>query len=60
MNERERTKLLFGPYRCPAAAREPDHMPGPDALVVVTGVSDTRIPWPKCRPLEGRGRPPGF
>src|SRR5262245_23921215 len=56
MNQRERVKLLFGPYRAPALERgDRATCLYRDALVVVTGWSAGRIPWPRCRALDSRG-----
>jgi hypothetical protein len=57
MIDRERVRLLHGPYRTPKLR------PGDrttcllrDCEVVVTSISDVPIPWPRCRALgEGRG-----
>jgi hypothetical protein len=47
---------LFGPYE-PPALRQGDraHCLYRDADVVVTGWSDGRISWPRCRALGHRG-----
>ena len=51
MKDGHRSKLLFGPYQVPALKRS-----GRatclfrDCDVVVTGWSDARISWPRCRP----------
>ena len=54
----DKVKLLHGPYRCPRLRR------GDRAtclycgkLVIVTGMSSARIPWPLCLPAGGRGQP---
>ena len=57
MIDRDRVKLLHGPYRTPSLR------PGDRALcllrdcaVVITSITDSPIPWPRCRALgEGRG-----
>jgi hypothetical protein len=56
MTDRDRIKLLFGPYR-PPALRRGDRAVClyKDSLVVVTAWTDAPIPWPRCRPLEGHG-----
>jgi hypothetical protein len=53
---RDRIKLLFGPYNAPPLRR------GDRAFcllracdVVVTSWTDARIPWPRCRALDGTG-----
>jgi hypothetical protein len=53
MEDRERTKLLFGPYR-PPRLRKGDRAAClfKDCDVVVTGWTDARISWPRCRPLD--------
>src|SRR5262249_4531468 len=58
MNDADRIRLLFGPY-CPPALRKGDRATCLfwDCLVRVTGWSDARIPWPRCRPgASPRGR----
>ena len=56
MNERERVRLLHGPYRAPAL-RTGDRATClvRDCDVVVTGWSDARIPWPRCRRIGAPG-----
>jgi hypothetical protein len=56
MNHRDRIKLLFGPYR-PLALRRGDRASClyRDCDVVVTSWTAARIPWPRCRALDGRG-----
>jgi len=56
MTDLDRVKLLHGPYHPPllrVGDREVCLLR--DCLVVITGISNARIPWPRCRPLEGRG-----
>jgi hypothetical protein len=50
MTDRDRLKLLFGPYR-PPALRRGDRASCllRDCDVVITGWSAGRIPWPRCR-----------
>jgi hypothetical protein len=52
----DKVKLLFGPYT-PPPLRKGDRATClyRDCDVVVTGWSDGRIPWPRCRSLEARG-----
>src|SRR5262245_63475227 len=50
MTNRERVKLLFGPYRAPPLKRgDRATCLFRDREVVVTGWTDARIPWPRCR-----------
>jgi hypothetical protein len=51
MKDREHVKLLFGPYRAPRLKRG-DRATCLFKDVVVTGWTDARIPWPRCRPLD--------
>jgi hypothetical protein len=53
VTDRDRVKLLFGPYQAPALRR------GDTAFcllrecdVVITSWSAGRIPWPRCRPAD--------
>jgi hypothetical protein len=61
MNARDRVQLLFGPYKAPALRRG-----GRafcllrDCTVVVTSWTDARVPWPRCRALDGPGRGSGL
>jgi transposase-like protein len=49
----DRTKLLFGPYRAPALKRgDRAACLFKDCDVVVTGWTDARISWPRCRPVD--------
>ncbi len=54
MNEQDRVKLLFGPYR-PPALKKGDRATClfRDCEAVITGWTDALIPWPRCRALEG-------
>jgi hypothetical protein len=53
MTDRELTRLLFGPYRTPRLRRgDRAFCLYRDYAVVVVRISDTRIPWPRCRPLD--------
>src|SRR5207244_9826616 len=56
MTKRERRRLLFGPYT-PPALRRGDRATclARDGDVVVTGWSDARISWPRCRALGTHG-----
>ena len=48
--------MLHGPYALPALRKgERTTCLYRDALVVVTGWSHGRIPWPRCRTLGRRG-----
>jgi hypothetical protein len=49
----DRTRLLFGPYR-PPCLRKGDRATCfyRDCDVAVTGWTDARISWPRCRPLD--------
>jgi hypothetical protein len=53
MKDRERVKLLFGPY-CPPRLRRGDRAIClfKDCDVTVTGWTDARISWPRCRPVD--------
>jgi hypothetical protein len=54
VNDRERVKLLFSPYRAPALCRgDRGFCLLRDCTVVVNGWSSARIPWPQCRALGG-------
>jgi hypothetical protein len=56
MTNRERVKLLFGPYRAPLLKRgDRATCLFRDCTVVVTGWTDARIPWPRCRALGSTG-----
>jgi hypothetical protein len=49
----ERVRLLHGPYRTPRLRRgERAFCLFRDCDVIVTGWTDARIPWPRCRPLD--------
>jgi hypothetical protein len=56
MTDRDRVRLLFGPYR-PPALRRGDRASCllRDCDVVITGWSDGRISWPRCRALGTHG-----
>jgi len=58
MKDRERVKLLFGPYR-PPRLRRGDRATClfKDCDVVVTGWTDARISWPRCLPQGTKGHP---
>jgi hypothetical protein len=52
----DRVKLLFGPYKPPSLRRgDRAFCLLRDCTVVVTGWSSARIPWPRCRALDGTG-----
>jgi hypothetical protein len=56
MTDRDRVKLLFGPYQAPALRRgDRAFCLLRDCTVVVTSWSSDRIPWPRCRALDGTG-----
>jgi hypothetical protein len=61
MREPDRVKVLHGPYR-PPRLRKGDRAICllRDCDVVVTGWTDARIPWPRCRALDGPGRGSGI
>ncbi|HZY89153.1 MAG TPA: hypothetical protein VFE78_30300, partial [Gemmataceae bacterium] len=53
MHPRDRAKLLFGPYASPRLRRgDRAACLYKDCDVVVTGWTDARTPWPRCRPLD--------
>jgi hypothetical protein len=55
MTERERVKLLFGPYKTPRLKRgDRATCLLRDTDVVIIGMSNGRIPWPRCRPVGQR------
>jgi hypothetical protein len=52
----DRVRLLYGPYRQPALNRgDRTHCLVRDRDVVITGWSNARIPWPRCRALGTHG-----
>jgi hypothetical protein len=56
MTDRERVKLLSGPYTPPKLKRGDRAMClFRDCTVVITSMSAGRIPWPRCRALDQRG-----
>src|SRR5262249_55776165 len=56
MNDRERVKLLFGPYTPPKLKRgDRATCLVRDCTVVITAISACRSPWPRCRALDQRG-----
>jgi hypothetical protein len=58
MKDRDRVKLLFGPYRSPRLRRgDRAACLFKDCDVVVTGWTDARIPWPRCLPVGTKGHP---
>jgi hypothetical protein len=51
MRDADRVRLLFGPYQAPALKRgDRATCLYRDCDVVVTGWTDARISWPRCRP----------
>src|SRR6266852_913727 len=59
MIDRERLKLLFGPYKAPRLRRrDRAFCLFRDCDVVITSWTDARISWPRCRALDvGRSAP---
>src|SRR5262249_35085080 len=56
LTDRERVKLLSGPYTPPRLKRgDRATCLYRDCTVVVTSWSGGRIPWPRCRALDQRG-----
>ena len=56
MNARDRVKLLLGPYKAPSLRRgDRATCLLRDCTVVITSWSSARIPWPRCRALDGTG-----
>jgi hypothetical protein len=56
MRERDRVKLLGGPYWAPRLrVGDVTRCLYRDRDVIITGWSDAPIPWPRCRPRGGRG-----
>jgi hypothetical protein len=54
--DRERVKLLFGPYRAPHLKRgDRATCLYRDCAVVITTWSDAPIAWPRCRALDSSG-----
>jgi hypothetical protein len=52
----DKVRPLFGPYMPPPLQRgRRATCLYRDADVVVTGMSDGRIPWPRCRALDSPG-----
>jgi hypothetical protein len=53
MIDRERVKLLFGPYKA-APLRRGDRAVClvRDGDVIITSWTDAPIPWPRCRALD--------
>ncbi len=61
MNDRERSKLLFGPYKAPPLKRgDRTWCLYRDASVIVATWSDAPISWPRCYLAEGRARAHGL
>src|SRR5262249_57319537 len=56
MSRADRHKLHFGPYRPPPLRRgDRAFCHFRDCQVLITGWSDARIPWPRCRAIGIRG-----
>jgi hypothetical protein len=56
VDESERLKLLFGPYKAPPLKRgDRTVCVFRDCPVVITGWTAAPIPWPRCRALDGPG-----
>ena len=51
MNARDRTRLLFGPYRQPGLRKGDQAFCLYQGADVVTGWTDAPVSWPRCRPL---------
>jgi hypothetical protein len=61
MTDRDRLKLLFGPYKPPPLQKgDQTSCLYRDAPVVIAGWSDARIFWPRCYLAEGRARGHGL
>jgi hypothetical protein len=61
MTDRDRVKLLFGPYKPPALRRgDRARCLFRDATVVSTSRTDAPIPWPRCRAVDGPGSGSGL
>ena len=56
MTDHDRVRLLHGPY-APPPLRKGDraHCLLRDCTVVITSWTAARIPWPRCRALDGPG-----
>jgi hypothetical protein len=58
MHLRDRTRLLFGPYKAPRLRRgDRATCLYRDCAVVVTGCTDARISWPRALPVGTKGHP---
>src|SRR5262249_41617364 len=56
MTDRDRVQLLVGPYKAPPLKRgDRATCLFRDCGVVVTGWTDARVPWPRCRALDSPG-----
>jgi hypothetical protein len=56
LGDRNRVKLLFGPYTAPPHKRgDRATCLFRDCTVVITAWTDALIPWPRCRALDARG-----
>lgn len=56
MNQRERVRLLFGPYRAqPLKKGDRATCLLRDCTVVITSWTDARISWPRCRSIDTTG-----
>ena len=61
MIDRERLKLLFGPYKAPPVRRrDRAFCLFRDCDVVITSWTDARISWPLCRAIHHRRGRPGL
>ena len=61
MIDRERLKLLFGPYKAPRLRRrDRAFCLFRDCDVVITSWTDARISWPRCRAVHHRRGGPGL
>jgi hypothetical protein len=54
MTQRERIRLLFGPFKAPPLKRGDQAVClFRDTTVIITSWTDAPIPWPRCRTLDG-------
>jgi hypothetical protein len=61
MIDAELITLLHGPYRTPRLrVGDRAFCLLRDCEVVITSISDARIPWPRCRAVEGTGSGSGL
>jgi hypothetical protein len=56
VTDRERVKLLFGPYKAPPLKRgDRAFCLVRDCEVIITSWTDALIPWPRCRAVDSPG-----